>query len=238
MKEELLKTLKGASKYVESVYEQERVCDGIKNTIKEIEKSKERELSNKKTIGIVAGIAVGIFCGMIFPYDLYNYLLDAGAPKFFYFAPLVAIIVPGIIVGIIVTKVLKNKLISNSKYDKQIAEQKIALQEADELYCAMAHNAGVLFPQIPPKYLADTKILQQLYDILDFGRADSWKEALNVLEIDLHNKRTEDDMKHNAYVQEQMLKTLKNKEYQAQKTADMVAMQNLFGNNNNNNNNF
>ena len=120
-----------------------------------------------------------------------------------------------------------------NKYDEQIAEQKIALQEADELYCVMAHNAGVLFPQIPPKYLADTEILQQLYDILDFGRADSWKEALNVLEMDLHNKRMEDDAKNAGRLQEQMLQSIKNTEYQAQRTADMIALQNLFSNNNN-----
>ncbi len=227
-----MKMLKGASNYVESVYEQERVCNEIKVKIKEIEKTKEKQIENTKAIGIAAGIAIGIFCGIIFPYDLYNHLLDAGAPKFLYFAPLAAMIVPGIAGGMIVAKILKTKLRNNPKYDEQIAEQKIALEEADSLYFAMAHNAGALFPQIPPNYLADTEILQQLYDILDFERADSWKEALNVLELNLHNKRMEEEAILAQHRQEQMLQTLRNTEYQAQRTADMVAMQNLFGNHN------
>ena len=236
MKEELLKTLKGARGYVESVYEQERVCDGIKDTIKNIEKDKENtKFKNAliyRGIGIVIAIII-IEMGGAIGASMISGIGNLEGKDWLLPIVVVPTLLAGVIVGIIVSKILKKMLSGNlKKYDEQIAEQKIALQQSDELYCAMAHNAGVLFPQIPPKYLADTEILQQLYDILDFGRADSWKEALNVLEMDLHNKRMEDDAKNAGRLQEQMLQSIKNTEYQAQRTADMIALQNLFGNNN------
>lgn len=60
MKEELLKTLKGARGYVESVYEQERVCDGIKDTIKNIEKDKENTKFKNALIYRGIGIVIAI----------------------------------------------------------------------------------------------------------------------------------------------------------------------------------
>lgn len=65
-----------------------------------------------------------------------------------------------------------------------------------------------------------------LYDILTYGRADNWKEALNVLEQDLHNKRMENEMRHTACVQEQTLKAANEVACLAQQAIDEVRWRN------------
>ena len=240
MKEELLKTLKGARGYVESVYEQERVCDGIKDTIKNIEKDKENtKFKNAliyRGIGIVIAIII-IEMGGAIGASMISGIGNLEGKDWLLPIIVIPTLLVGVIVGVIVSKILKKRLSGNlKKFDDQIAEQQAELNQAQTAYNNIIYQCKVIHSFIPPQYL-NTATIQKLYNILQYGRADSWKEALNVLEMDLHNKRMEDDMKHNVHVQEQMLKTLKNTEYQAQKTADMVAMQNLFGNNNNNNNN-
>lgn len=65
-----------------------------------------------------------------------------------------------------------------------------------------------------------------LYDIVSYGRADSWKEALNVLEQDLHNKRMENSMNNTARVQEQTLKAANEAACLAQQAIDEVRWRN------------
>lgn len=241
MNKDLMANLECAYEEVARAENKKRACENIQSTIRSIEKDKGNvEFKNiliYRGVGIAAAIVIiemlgsiaGSMLVAIGNYEGKDWLL-----------PIIIIptLLAGVIVGVIVSKILKKKLSGNlKKFDDQIAEQQAELNQAQTAYNNMIYQCKVIHSFIPPQYL-NTATIQKLYNILQYVRADSWKEALNVLEMDLHNKRMEDDMKHNAYVQEQMLKTLKNTEYQAQKTADMVAMQNLFGNNNNNNNNF
>lgn len=83
------------------------------------------------------------------------------------------------------------------------------------------------------KYKVDQLVViaNMLYEILAYGRADSKKEALNVLENDLHNMRMEagqqELLSSNSVIQQ-------NSEYaafQAKRAADYIAWQNFWGNN-------
>lgn len=239
MNKDLMANLECAYEEVARAENKKRACENIQGTIRNIEKDKGNvEFKNiliYRGVGIAAAIVIiemlgsiaGSMLVAIGNYEGKDWLL-----------PIIVIptLLAGVIVGVIVSKILKKKLSSNlKKFDDQIAEQQAELNQAQTAYSNMIYQCKVIHSFIPPQYL-NTATIQKLYNILQYGRADSWKEALNVLEMDLHNQRMEAKAKNSERLQEQMLQSIKNTEYQTQKTADMIAMQNLFGNNNNNNN--
>lgn len=224
MKDELLKKLQRAYDDVVKIDEQRKHCNDIRNRITANENARLITISKNRTIGVAAGIAVAIMVAVIFPYGLYNNMLDAGAPKLFYFSPLIAMVVPGAIFGIMVTKFLKKNL---AVFDEKKIEIENELAEAERILDNMAIVCKNTHSFIQTKFL-NTTHLKQLYDILAYGRADDWKEALNVFEQDLHNQKIEANSKHAAICQEQALAAAKNAAFQAQRAADMLEWQNFW----------
>ena len=221
-KKELLEKLKQAYQDASKYDEQKNVCEAIQKRLAGNADAKGKTASKNRTIGIVAGIVAGLFVGTIFPYGLYNDILEAGAPLFFTLTPIVSMAIPGIVVGIIVTKSLKKRL---GVYDKQEIEIRKEFDAAFQVLQQISDTNKRTHSYIPPKYLNITHI-QMLYDILTYGRADNWKEALNVLEQDLHNKRMENEMRHTACVQEQTLKAANEAACLAQQAIDEVRWRN------------
>lgn len=147
------------------------------------------------------------------------------------------ILLPFMIVTVVI---LRKKLhefnVKRQNFDERIAKQEQLMaeyqSEIDAIFSEYEADISVL-PYEFRKELATMELIEMFYRIVATGRADSIKEAINVFYDDMRKMRMEEDNRHAAYCQEQMLQSVKNAEYQAQRTADMIALQNLFSNNNN-----
>lgn len=220
MQNELLKKLEQAYQDASKYDEQKNVCEAIQKRLAGNADAKDKTASTNRTIGIVAGIVAG-FIGTIFRQSI---ILDANPPFIFLviFNPITCLVIPGIVVSIVVTKSLKKRL---DVYDKQEIEIRKEFDAAFQVLQQISDTNKRTHSYIPPKCLNTTHI-KMLYDILIYGRADSWKEALNVLEQDLHNKRIENEMRHTACVQEQTLKAANEAACLAQQAIDEVRWRN------------
>lgn len=219
-KKELLENLKRAYQDASKYDEQKNVCEAIQKRLAGNADAKGKTASKNRTIGIVAGIVAG-FIGTIFRQTI---ILGANPPFTFLiiFNPITCLVIPGIVVGIIVTKSLKKRL---DVYDTQEIEIRKEFDAAFQVLQQISDTNKLTHSYIPPKFLNSTHI-KMLYDILTYGRADSWKEALNVLEQDLHNNRMENEMRHTACVQEQTLKAANEAACLAQQAIDEVRWRN------------
>lgn len=147
------------------------------------------------------------------------------------------ILLPFMIVTVVIfRKKLHEFNVKRQNFDERIAKQEQLMaeyqSEIDAIFSEYEADISVL-PYEFRKELATMELIEMFYRIVATGRADSIKEAINVFYDDMRKMRMEEDNRHAAYCQEQMLQSVKNAEYQAQRTADMIALQNLFSNNNN-----
>lgn len=222
IKKELLDKLQQAYQDASKYNEQKNVCGDIQKRLAENATAKGMAESKNRNIGIAVGIASGLFIGTIFPYGLHHDILKAGAPLIFSLAPIISMIIPGIIVGRVVIKMLRQRLCVFNKKEIEICKEfDSAFQVLEQIFDKNKRTHSY----IPPKYL-NTSHIKMLYDIVSYGRADSWKEALNVLEQDLHNKRMENSMNNTARVQEQTLKVANEAACLAQQAIDEVRWRN------------
>lgn len=184
---------------------------------------KQKELAEKGSIGewIIATLIADI------PFTILMYLARIH--------PL--ILLPFMIVTIVILrKKLHNFNVKRQNFDERIAKQEEQAQECQNWVDIIfsEHQSDIsIIPSAFLKELETIEMHEMFHKIIATGRADSIKEAINVFYDDMRKMRMEEDNRHAAYCQEQMLQSVKNAEYQAQRTADIIALQNLFSNNNN-----
>lgn len=221
-KDELLCKLRLAYQDTLRYDEQKNVCGATHKQLTDNTNARDKAASTNRAIGIATGIAGGLFIGTIFPYALYNDIIKAGAPLIFTLTPIITMAISGIAVGIIVTKSLKKRLCI---YDKREIELQKEYDLSYQALRQLAEKNRQTHSFIPLKHL-NTEHIQMLCDILYYGRADSWKETLNVLEQDLHNKHIENEIRHTARIQERTLEAANEAAYLAQQAIDDVRWHN------------
>lgn len=127
--------------------------------------------------------------------------------------------------------------IQKNNYDGRIEKQKQLLgqyrNETSQILNSHLNELSVIPEIYFQKYKIDelVEVVNMLYEILASERADSKKEALNILENELHNRRME--LAQNEIISQQISirETVEYAAWQTQKAADYIALQCFFSSN-------
>ncbi len=134
----------------------------------------------------------------------------------------------------ILNKMRIKMIIQKADYDGRIKNQRELLNQykADTTEILNLHLSELSIIPEPyfRKYKVDelTEIIGMLHEILESERADTKKEALNILENDLHNLRMELAQHEILLSNSAIQRTMEYNAWQTQKVADYIALQNLF----------
>lgn len=169
----------------------------------------------------------------IIPASIFGYLLKSST--------LLSICVPmSFIIAIFIRIPLHKRIYERfskkeiNDYEERIQKQKQILEQyRNETSHILNSNLETLsvIPQFYfQKYKVDelVEVVNMLYEILASERADSKKEALNILENDLHNLRMELAQSEILAQQAAIQQSAEYAAWQAQKTADYIAWQSFF----------
>lgn len=181
----------------------------------------QKELSKKSTFGewAISTIIADI------PFTMLMYM--AKIP------PL--ILLPFMIITIIIIhKKIHDLNFKKQNYDERIAKQEQLVAECqakiDEIVTSHADEIFSVFPVEFLKKLENIEMFEHFYSIVAEGRADTMKEAVNVFYDDMRKMRIEENSRHAAYCQEQALIAARNASFQAQRAADNIEWQTIWGN--------
>lgn len=124
--------------------------------------------------------------------------------------------------------------IRKKDYDGRIQKQRELLNQyktdTTEILNSHLNELSIIPEPYFRKYKVDelTEVIGMLHEILESERADTKKEALNILENDLHNLRMELAQHEILLSNSAIQRTMEYNAWQTQKVADYIALQNLF----------
>ena len=190
---------------------------------------KEESKKPSKTIIVVEVIVCYLVLGMIF------LLITGGSEKSISLMPICFIL--AFFVRIPVHKRIIEKEIQKNDYDGRIEKQRQLLEqyrnETSQILNSHLNELSVIPELYFQKYKIDelVEVVNVLYEILASERADSKKEALNILENELHNRRMELAQNEVLAQQISIKESVEYATWQTQKVADYIALQCFFSSN-------
>ena len=190
---------------------------------------KEESKKPSKTIIVVEVIVCYLVLGMIF------LLITGGSEKSISLMPICFIL--AFFVRIPVHKRIIEKEIQKNDYDGRIEKQRQLLEqyrnETSQILNSHLNELSVIPELYFQKYKIDelVEVVNVLYEILASERADSKKEALNILENELHNRRMELAQNEVLAQQISIKESVEYATWKTQKVADYIALQCFFSSN-------